>query len=79
MDPSWLRWAKGLQAIARSGLAYEPEVYDKERYEAVREIAAEMMAAGGNIDTETGLELFTRETGYATPKVEVREIGRANV
>ncbi len=72
MDPSWLRWAKGLQAIAQNGLAYAKDAYDKERYEAVRGIAAEMMAAGGDTDTETVLELFAQETGYATPKVDVR-------
>ena len=35
-------------------------------------MAAEMMAAGGDIDTESVLEIFTQETGYATPKVDVR-------
>ncbi len=72
MDPSWLRWARGLQAIAQTGLTYATDVYDKERYQAVREVAAEMMAARAGTDTETVLDLFARESGYATPKVDVR-------
>ena len=72
MDPSWLRWARELQAIAQIGLAYGPDVYDKERYEAVRVMAAEMMAERSESNSETILQLFTRETGYATPKVDVR-------
>ncbi len=72
MDPSWLRWARGLQAIAQTGLAYTKDVYDKERYQAVREVAAEMMAARSETDAESVLQLFSKETGYATPKVDVR-------
>ena len=72
MDPSWLRWAKGLQAIAQNGLTFATDAYDRERYRAVRGVAAEMMAAGSETDTESVLELFARETGYATPKVDVR-------
>jgi len=72
MDPSWLRWAKGLQAIAQNGLTYATDVYDQERYQVVREVAAEMMAEGSESDTESVLQLFSEETGYATPKVDVR-------
>ncbi len=72
MEPSWLRWAKGLQAIAQNGLTYATDVYDKERYQAVREVAAEMVAERSESDTESVLQLFSEETGYATPKVDVR-------
>jgi ADP-ribose pyrophosphatase YjhB (NUDIX family) len=72
MDPSWLRWARGLQAIAQNGLTYATDVYDQERYQAIREVAAEMMAARAGTDRESVLDLFAKETGYATPKVDVR-------
>jgi ADP-ribose pyrophosphatase YjhB (NUDIX family) len=72
MDPSWLRWARGLQAIAQNGLTFATDAYDRERYQAVRQVAAEMMAARSETDTESILQLFARETGYATPKVDVR-------
>ena len=72
MDPSWLRWARGLQAIAQNGLTYATDIYDKERYQAVQEVAAEMMAERSETDKEAILQLFSEETGYATPKVDVR-------
>jgi ADP-ribose pyrophosphatase YjhB (NUDIX family) len=72
MDPSWLRWARGLPAIAQNGLTFATDVYDKERYQEVREVAAEMMAARAGTDTESVHDLFAKETGYATPKVDVR-------
>jgi ADP-ribose pyrophosphatase YjhB (NUDIX family) len=75
MEPRWLDWARRLQALAQSGLAYSPQHYDAERYEAVREIAAEIMAAGssGDIaDIAPIRALFASQSGYATPKVDLR-------
>ena len=74
MDPLWLTWAKELAAISQNGLTYAENAYDIERYEAVRRIAAEMMSAQSNLDTETLLKIFAREEGYATPKVDVRGV-----
>jgi ADP-ribose pyrophosphatase YjhB (NUDIX family) len=72
-DPQWLSWTKRLQAIAQTGLSFTRDHYDQERYEELREIAAEMMAAGAGIpDSQKVLDLFRGESGYATPKVEVR-------
>ena len=72
-DPQWLTWTKRLQAIAQTGLTFTRDHYDQERYEELREIAAEMMAAGSGMpDSAKILDLFTAESGYATPKIEVR-------
>ena len=72
MEPTWLDWARRLQAIAQSGLAYSPNQYDLERYEAVRQIAAEMMADGSASPVAPIRDLFASQAGYATPKVDVR-------
>lgn len=72
MEPQWLDWARRLQAIAQSGLAYEPHAYDRERYEQIREIAAEMMAEGSAGAIAPIRDLFAGEAGYATPKIDVR-------
>jgi ADP-ribose pyrophosphatase YjhB (NUDIX family) len=74
MDPQWLQWAKRLQAIAQNGLTFADDHFDVERYEAVRRIAAEMMAAGSGTDVDRVLDLFSGEVGYATPKVDVRGV-----
>jgi len=65
-----LEWARKLQAIAQSGLAWSPREYDRERYEHVRRVAAEMLADGGDA---AGFEaVFAAEEGHATPKLDVR-------
>ena len=72
MEPNWLVWARQLQAIAQSGLAYVRDPFDRMRYEQVRALAAEMMAARSGEDAARIEALFAREEGYATPKVGVR-------
>jgi ADP-ribose pyrophosphatase YjhB (NUDIX family) len=65
-------WARKIQSIAQIGLEYATDPYDRERYQALRALSAEMMAETSEIPTFRWLELFGKETGYATPKVDVR-------
>ena len=44
MEPGWLMWARELQAIAQTGLEFARDPYDRERYIAVRALAARIMA-----------------------------------
>lgn len=75
-EPEWLLRAREIQSIAQSGLAFTHDPYDRERYEALRAMAARMMAQGsrpgGKADETRLLGLFAIEQGYATPKVDVR-------
>jgi len=70
----WLRWARALQKIAQTGLAYVKDPYDAERYAQIREIAAEMLMHGTEGDLVTIRGLLEGEVGYATPKVDVRGV-----
>jgi ADP-ribose pyrophosphatase YjhB (NUDIX family) len=72
MNPKWLEWAQRLQAIAQNGLTYAQNPFDRERYETVREIAAEIMAAHSGVELGYVRNLFAGDVGYATPKVDVR-------
>jgi ADP-ribose pyrophosphatase YjhB (NUDIX family) len=72
MDPNWLRWVKRLQAIAQDGLTYTRDDYDAGRYEQLREIAAEILAAHSTGDLDHARRLLALEAGPATPKVDVR-------
>jgi ADP-ribose pyrophosphatase YjhB (NUDIX family) len=63
-----------MQAIAQNGLTFAKDPYDQERYEALRRLAAEVLAAGSTLEAEPVLELFAAEKGYATPKVDVRGV-----
>lgn len=74
MLPNWLAWAQQIQAIAQSGLTFSRDIYDIERYEHLRLLAAEMMAAATGGDVEQIVEVFTAQAGYATPKVDVRGV-----
>ena len=69
---NWLTYAKRLQAIAQSGLAYCGNVFDIERYEQIRELAAEIVSEHTEQSVGEVLGLFSAETGYACPKLGVR-------
>ena len=71
-NEKWLQWAIELQSLAQAGLTYCKDVYDKERYERIREITAEILSEMSDIPTETVKELFCNETGYQTPKLDTR-------
>ena len=72
MDNQWLQWAIELQSLAQAGLTYGKDVYDKERYERIREISAEIMAHLSDTPLDKVKELFCNETGYQTPKIDTR-------
>jgi ADP-ribose pyrophosphatase YjhB (NUDIX family) len=61
-----------LQAIAQNGLTYCENPYDLDRYQQVRQLAAEIMATYADENPTYVLNLFQQEEGYATPKVDVR-------
>lgn len=67
-----LDWAVRLQALAQDGLLFSRNTFDIERYRAMREIAAEMLADLGDWPVERILGVLNEQTGYATPKVDVR-------
>lgn len=68
----WLQWAIELQSLAQAGLTYGKDVYDRERYERIREISAEMIAEKSEIPISKVRDLFCSETGYQTPKIDTR-------
>ena len=68
----WLQWAIELQSLAQAGLTYGKDVYDKERYERIRDISAEMISNTAEIPLHKVKGLFCNETGYQTPKLDTR-------
>jgi ADP-ribose pyrophosphatase YjhB (NUDIX family) len=69
----YLRLLERVVAIAQSGLTYTRGPFDRERYEELMQLAAQLMAAGGS-STEIFARLFAGDTGYRTPKVDVRAV-----
>ena len=71
-NKNWLDWAVELQSIAQAGLHYGRDRFDLERYQRVRDIAAEMPAEGSGTPPEKVRDLFCCESGYQTPKLDTR-------
>ena len=71
--PPWLDWGRRLAAIAREGLSWSREPFDRDRYERVAAVADELLAgqAGPALATDT---LFPPGSGHPTPKVDVRAV-----
>lgn len=65
-------WAIRLQSLAQAGLTYGKDVFDKERYQEIRDISAEMMADKSGLAVEKVKGLFCNEVGYQTPKIATR-------
>jgi len=65
-------WARKIASLAQTGLTYTKDPYEKERCEELRDLAAEMMAATSDVETGHWKTIFKNESGYATPKVDVR-------
>ena len=68
----WLRWITALQGIAQTGLTYCKDVYDRERYEQLRQLTCEMTAEYVDLDMSTIQKFFSADIGYATPKIDLR-------
>jgi ADP-ribose pyrophosphatase YjhB (NUDIX family) len=69
-----LRIARRVQAIAQSGIHFAASEFDRERYEELRGLSVEL--AGTVCDTRPSKihDLFTNETGFQTPKVDIRSV-----
>lgn len=75
MTERWLEWGRKIQSLAQSGLAYSQNPFDRERYEALSRVAAEIVAEGSGMQAGQVQAIFEAEYGpaqYATPKVDVR-------
>ena len=71
-NEKWLQWAVELQSLAQAGIYYGKDIYDVERFERIREIAAEMVSFQSMIPIEKVNDLFCSEIGYQTPKLDSR-------
>ncbi len=72
--PNWLQWAREIQSMSQTGLAYSRSEYETMRYRRLLEIAAEMVGSQTGIATDRLVESFSAQPGYATVKVDVRGV-----
>ena len=81
-----LRWSESLAAIARTGLGFTESLYERERFEEVLHVAADIGVAAteGSSGVEDAGELVEEwmrtvgegVPGYVTPKVAVGAEGQ---
>jgi len=69
-----LKIARRVQSIAQAGLHYAENDFDRQRYDELRELSVQL--ASDLTDTEINKirGLFTDDTGFQTPKVDVRAV-----
>ena len=72
-----VRWSEALSAVARTALGFTDNLYERERFEEVLKVAADMRVAAGHDRTpEELVEEWMKAVGegvggYVTPKVAV--------
>ena len=75
-----IRWSEMLSALSRTGLAFTESLYEKERYEEILAVAAEIQSHSSlPYDAETLIVEWTKTIGhgvpgYVTPKTTVGAI-----
>jgi len=79
-----IRWSESLAGIARTGLGFTESLYERERYEEVLKVAADIKAAADDaLEVRREQDHFVQEwlesvgegvPGYVTPKVAVGAI-----
>ncbi|MGV3603654.1 MAG: NUDIX hydrolase [Dyadobacter fermentans] len=70
----WLGAVKRVLALSQTGLAFQPNDYDRERYEEIRQISLDLLAHMSNAPVEQIMSLLPNDVGYITPKVDVRAV-----
>ena len=70
--PKWLKWARELQSLSQTGLTFAQNPYEIERNERLAQIASEILEMHTGLDREELFDDFTKQPGYATPKIDVR-------
>lgn len=71
-EPAWLALGRELRSIAQIGLTFCRDPFDRQRYERIHELAAAVIAQGSGRSYPALIDYMRHDTGYATPKVDVR-------
>jgi len=70
--PQWLRWAREIQKLSQTGMAFAVTDYEKQRYERLMEITSEIVEQHTTLVKQSVKIVLMEQPGYATPKVDVR-------
>ena len=70
--PLWLDWAREIYSLSQAGITYSKDKFDIASFKRLQEISAEIIASQSALPLESILQSFSMQSGYATPKVDVR-------
>ena len=75
-DPKhrWYEWATQIQASVQGALAYSENEFEIERCRKLEALAHEILSTYSDTDFAKVQRFFETDTGYATPKVDVRGV-----
>lgn len=65
---------KRIQALAETGLEFNENSYDRERYTELHEISLQILSQMTDIPVEKITTVISDKNGYKTPKVDVRAV-----
>ena len=68
----WLQWANEIHAIGQNGLTFSQGDFDRQRYQRLQEISAEILSHQSFESFEKIHQLLVAEKYYLTPKLDVR-------
>ena len=74
METEIIKIARRIQAISQTGIWFTKDVFDKQRFEELREISVELMSLISNTPVVKISELFTADSGFQTPKTDIRAV-----
>ena len=69
-----LECSKKLEAIAKTGIFYSSNPYEKERFEQIASICNELISHYADLKPSKVEKIYNVENGYVTPKVDIRSV-----
>ena len=63
-----LKWATEIDSIAQAGLTYSKDVYDIDRFNQLKSIAADIISESTNLELHKVKEVLLEESGIEAKK-----------
>ena len=74
INREYLRIARRIQAVAQTGLHFSQNEFDRQRYAELRDLSVDLAANISGAGSERVRSLFTSDSGFQTPKVDIRAV-----
>jgi len=70
--PQWREWAREIQQLSQTGLAFAVTDYERKRYNRLTELTAEIVEHHTSLEKKAVEKVMMKQPGYATPKIDIR-------